>query len=831
MSIIQTKIFKESVETPVLKTNDIEYMGFSIPMYDVVESDFVPNDIEQSVQLNKNTSSNKECNCIRILPNTNLFEKIGMMSITGISLFSHAKQGNQNFVVLCVYAKKNGQYKFIGHSTNAFPNSNNALEMIFQFDNLKLFDSIQKDGDVVYTPYREVFIKPLMVESTQNGEIISTIENPDWNNALFTTLRLRGCSNSHINFSPYVTDYDLTFGPHVRMKFKAGNYVVGDKIPHNSNGFVHLTPLEKEKVNDLYDLSISYFNDSDTEQTFIPIDTRLLDQQYHRTNGQVMCAFTIDPTDYVGKIISELRFRHAVNTDTRMVNKYLQADCYNESGVLIDTFFSIEPKTQTATATGETTFQFYNNFIIKENYKNIQFRISPSNVERANTTYYSFAGSSLRNSQTNENNSKYRAKDGWILKWLNGAPVSGTNPIAQNNLTPDFTIIFGSREIIKGSGFIKHINNNDIHFNNSQKDDLLNLISKSDDLYSPHVENDEIHVTAEDKERWDNSTVELNAGSFIEIGENNTISVKTADSLAYDDSTVPTTKAMYLEMGYVLTDAQIYADDAVTGHRNQSGLHTSTLLQNKWNGHVDDDTIHVTQTEKSQIAKVTNIQSNIEDLETKYNDVITILNNSLPDIETFSTLDSGNYKINSGGKSNATGVQLSREHFTTGSIKVVEICHTDGINANDIRLCAIVFNHGENENTPKSLDDCIFSVNTQTQTSGVGGSMCFRFNNLELPDDYEFVKFLFAKGDTVIPVHNNAETVIEARIQVLARNVDNGGFEESPDDECKVMHISSTSNWYPHVRVMKTVLGYSDIVSLINRVSQLEARVSVLENS
>lgn len=83
-----------------------------------------------------------------------------------------------------------------------------------------------------------------------------------------------------------------------------------------------------------------------------------------------------------------------------------------------------------------------------------------------------------------------------------------------------------------------------------------------------HIENEEIHVTAEDKERWDNLEVELNPGSFIEIGENNTISVKTADSLSYDGTTVPTTKAMYLEMGYVLTDAQTYADEAVSGHRN-----------------------------------------------------------------------------------------------------------------------------------------------------------------------------------------------------------------------------------------------------------------------
>jgi hypothetical protein len=46
------------------------------------------------------------------------------------------------------------------------------------------------------------------------------------------------------------------------------------------------------------------------------------------------------------------------------------------------------------------------------------------------------------------------------------------------------------------------------------------------------VNNTTIHVTAADKERWDNSSVEINAGSFIEIGENDTISVKTADELS-----------------------------------------------------------------------------------------------------------------------------------------------------------------------------------------------------------------------------------------------------------------------------------------------------------
>lgn len=44
-------------------------------------------------------------------------------------------------------------------------------------------------------------------------------------------------------------------------------------------------------------------------------------------------------------------------------------------------------------------------------------------------------------------------------------------------MTPDFTIIFGSREIIKGSGFIKHINNNDIHVTADEKQSLLDLLS------------------------------------------------------------------------------------------------------------------------------------------------------------------------------------------------------------------------------------------------------------------------------------------------------------------------------------------------------------------
>ena len=252
---------------------------------------------------------------------------------------------------------------------------------------------------------------------------------------------------------------------------------------------------------------------------------------------------------------------------------------------------------------------------------------------------------------------------------------------------------------------------------------------------------------------------------------------------------------------------------------NQSS-HVSSEDRTNWNDKVSS----------SQFA---NLTTNYNNLTTKYNNLTTILNNSLADIEIFTTLDSGAYKVSSSGKCNATGIQLSREHFVTGSLKALEIYNLNGISAENIRLCAIVFHHGEDENSPKTIDDCIFSTNTCTQVeTNNPGSMVFRFNNLELPDDYEFVRFLFARGTDVVPAHNDANTVIQARVQVLAQNIDgNANFTESPDDECKTLHISSTSNWYPYVRAIKTTLAYGGILQLVNRISALESRVSELEKS
>lgn len=709
-----------------------------------------------------------------------------------------------------------------------------------------------------------------------------------------------------------------------------------------------------------------------------------------------------------------------------------------------------------------------------------------------------------------------------------------------------------------------------------------------------HLENEEIHVTAEDKERWDNLEVELNEGSFIEIGENNTISVKTTNSISFDEETVPTTKAVYLGMSNTLTDAQTYADEAVTGHRNQSGIHTSSDLQNKWNNHVDDDTIHVTQTEKDKwnnivipeipqpivytegnniaisddniisvvttdvldnsdaiptskavydtfyedksfnnfntaiytakadtvgtvvlskkhfisggritkveiphgntredldngeggylvievfaedttqadgydktnpihryyadeyyayknrlnegkyewtfnnteciipndykvvhlslviqnttipavgsnnnakfrvnclakndnknedvvfeeddecrvywkgntnggnyvaivnvdyvvdkldkinsslefethlnnntihvseteketwnnhisndthltaeqkeaISKIDAIEANasliaplsvdfnnhandteihvtqfekdnwnrlveedfISDVASSISEIAEDVDNHVGNFELhvtaadkerwdskvstkelntvisdfnekmtfskyvkFSSLQNPNYVTNDGGKCNATCIQMSRNHFVSGDVKSVEIHHIDSnSNINGIRLCLIVYNVGEDENTEKTIDDCIFSSNTQNQVNGVKGKMIFQFDNLVLPDDYAFVKMFFAKDDTtVLPVYNNTNTVHTPRIQILRNNVANN-WDEYADDECKIYTTGGTSNWYAAVTVGYLTYPKNEINSILERIIALEERISELEKS
>jgi hypothetical protein len=150
---------------------------------------------------------------------------------------------------------------------------------------------------------------------------------------------------------------------------------------------------------------------------------------------------------------------------------------------LLDTYFSYDKDSQKDGEDNTTTWNFHE-IKIKEEYHKLRFRVTtrekvlenqPQNKERAILCY----------TYTN------------IPDDIDWGVIE-----QNNNVQPGHTMYFQFKTVTKQSGILKHMNN------------------------------DEIHVTAEDKERWDNLEVELNEGSFIEIGENNTISVKTADELS-----------------------------------------------------------------------------------------------------------------------------------------------------------------------------------------------------------------------------------------------------------------------------------------------------------
>lgn len=350
--------------------------------------------------------------------------------------------------------------------------------------------------------------------------------------------------------------------------------------------------------------------------------------------------------------------------------------------------------------------------------------------------------------------------------------------------------------------------------------------------YTNHFDNTDIHVTLEDKERWDNSTVELNAGSCIEIGENNTISVKTADSLAYDDSTVPTTKTMYLEMGYVLTDAQSYADDAVTGHRNQSGLHTSTLLQNRWNGHVDDDTIHVTSDDKTEISKITPLKTLVDShigdathITQEEKDKISSLIDVI-DIETIQyNIDTRQLLPNYTGFGNESSVGFTMTVDQSYREMIVDELHlrrndNTGLNEDELFIYAQCFN-SNNEQI-----NVFYSTDPDTQTSDDDKVMTWTFDDFVIPNECSSIKFYYTR------VRGQMQTDVSVRTAKLLQNgttlykdgwktIWPGGSNKNITTDFAIRGHKKTSSVIEHQKDTTIHLSEEDRTN-ISKVTQLE---------
>ena len=306
MSITETKFRKGFVETPILKTNNIEYLGLEYPMYDVVNKTFVPSPNGFEEEFGQSSAHlEKEFEVIRILPHTPLLENVGLITLRGISLHTCDRDGGLEYITLCVYGRKGTEYEYLGHSTNAFINPIKETIADFDFD-IQLFSELNG----VKVPYREVYLKPLIVQIDEKGKFEVEEIHTRWDNMAYRTrLKLKSCDNYNVNFNPYITNVEGTHSPHVFFRYQTGTYTINDKIAHTANGDVHLNPFEKEKFEELCEISDRVFNEDDFIIDENIIDTRELNSAYNSRGAEIMCSFTIVPTDFVGHNLTELRFR------------------------------------------------------------------------------------------------------------------------------------------------------------------------------------------------------------------------------------------------------------------------------------------------------------------------------------------------------------------------------------------------------------------------------------------------------------------------------------------------------------------------------------------
>jgi hypothetical protein len=243
------------VETPILKTNEIEYMGYDLPLYDTVTKEMVSLPEDKKKEIGKSSSyQNKQCNYLRIMPYSTIIDEIGLFSLTSLTLDFVARDSNavDEFIVLFVYGYSNNQYVYLGHSENVYYNQKTDYTLTFEFDDVSLYDASMNE----VKQYNTIYIRPRVVTVNSQGVITGGLKDTSWDSSNNTTLRIKGCNDTNVMYDPYVISNGTdNITPHITIGYRKSAYVPETKIPHNLNGEVHLTQEDKERIRQLSNLS------------------------------------------------------------------------------------------------------------------------------------------------------------------------------------------------------------------------------------------------------------------------------------------------------------------------------------------------------------------------------------------------------------------------------------------------------------------------------------------------------------------------------------------------------------------------------------------------
>ena len=158
------------------------------------------------------------------------------------------------------------------------------------------------------------------------------------------------------------------------------------------------------------------------------------------------------------------------------------------------------------------------------------------------------------------------------------------------------------------------------------------------------------------------------------------------------------------------------------------------------------------------------------------------------------------------------GFELGKMHIKSGFIKEIKIPFGIGLMGKaefhslfcekEVYLAVHIFKNGESPSTLKSMDETYFSENSillncdeiydSTLNPDKSGDYIFTFNNLEIPDDFDFVRFMPTTSKNVLPNGFTIANCAKMRVRPIKRNDNWYNFDT---DGCKVITGSrSTEN-------------------------------------
>ena len=143
-------------------------------------------------------------------------------------------------------------------------------------------------------------------------------------------------------------------------------------------------------------------------------------------------------------------------------------------------------------------------------------------------------------------------------------------------------------------------------------------------------------------------------------------------------------------------------------------------------------------------------------------------------------------------------IRFGKSHFPTGRITEIELPYDYGKSNLTVHLAVQVVKNGESKNIEKTAAETVYSSNVQSQAYRTKGTSVFKFDNLIIPDDYQYVRLAFVPNTSIVPEYDGYNcTIYGINVVDLVSDSDGCrlltyGLESKFGAQCRVKYVKSS---------------------------------------